>query len=122
MSRLRGTQEERLFSHSASQPNAKHAMNTITQLSLAVVMSRPVLSAAQALLVQARYLRLEAQRRVELRRARRELQRLDAQTLRDLGLYECEASSAAAEHVGLTEPSRRRLAPMPRHLRRTALR
>lgn len=97
-------------------------MNAISQLSLAVAMSRPILTVAQAICWRARCHWLDAQRRVELRRARRELQRLDAQTLRDLGLYECEASSTAAEHVGLAEPSRRTIAPMPRRLRRLASR
>lgn len=97
-------------------------MNPISQFSLAVTMSRPLWLAAQALREQLRSLWHDALRQHEQRRAMHELQRLDAQTWRDLGLHECEASSVAAEVVGLAEPTRRRLAPRPRHLRDDARR
>lgn len=97
-------------------------MNPISQFSLAVTMSRPLLFAAQALIAQWRGLWRDVLRQHERRRAMHELQRLDAQTWRDLGLHECEASSVAAEVAGLVEPTRRRLAPRPRHLRDDARR
>ena len=97
-------------------------MNLISQLCLAVTMSRPLLLAAQALMQQLLDLWREAQRDRQLRRALRELQRLDAQGWRDLGLHECEASSLVAEHVGLLDPTRRMIAPRPRPLRIRAMR
>ena len=97
-------------------------MNLISHLPLAVAMARPVLWATQILLEAAHGLWLERRRRRTMRAARRELERLDAQTLRDLALHECEAASVAAEYVGLAPTSRRRLAPVPHGLRRPARR
>jgi hypothetical protein len=92
-------------------------MNPIPQPLRLAAMSRPVLWATQILLEAARGLWLERQRRRAMHAARRELERLDAQTLRDLALHECEAASVAAEFVGLAPASRRRIAPVPHGLR-----
>lgn len=92
-------------------------MNPIPLISLEPAMSLQLRRAGQSLAQRLRRLALSHRRRAAARRVQRDLQRLDARTLHDLGLHECEASSVGAEFAGLTERQRNRLAPMPRHLR-----
>lgn len=92
-------------------------MNLVSHINLGLALSRPVLCALQQLADHARQYRLEWRRRRALHAAKRQLERLDTRSLRDLGLHECEASSAAAEYVGLAERTRRGIAPRPVALR-----
>lgn len=92
-------------------------MNLVSHINLGFALSRPALWALQHLVDHARRSLLAWRRRRALRAAQRELERLDARSLRDLGLHECEASSAAAEYVGLAETTRRGIAPRPAVLR-----
>ena len=92
-------------------------MNLVSQINLGLALSRPVAWALKHVLDRARESSLASRRRRALRAAQREMERLDARSLRDLGLHECEASSAAAEFVGLAETTRRGIAPRPAALR-----
>jgi uncharacterized protein YjiS (DUF1127 family) len=78
---------------------ATHTLHAGTARAAVDFVTRHLAAARQAL-----RLRLEAAR------AREQLERLDAATLRDIGLARSEISSANAEALGALERTRRRLA------------